>query len=274
MGGLNHDQDLEGQDRADLTLPYGQDRLITELLEVRPDMTIVMLAGSPVSMKPWADRAKAIVWMSYSGMEGGTALAEVLFGAVNPSGKLAETLPEEIPECFRKEAYFPGRPLTDEEKKHMNAHLTQTYAEGIFVGYRYYEKNRIPVQFCFGHGLSYTDFTYDNLKIEEIPSKARANGFDVQLQVRNVGALEGKETVQLYLGEKTVSPENPVKELKAFEKICLRPRETKTVLLKITMEDFMHYDEAAGTWRLKHGDYRIYVGSSLQDIQLTQDITI
>ena len=274
VGGLNHDQDLEGQDRADLTLPYGQDRLITELLEVRPDMTIVMLAGSPVSMKPWADRAKAIVWMSYSGMEGGTALAEVLFGAVNPSGKLAETLPEEIPECFRKEAYFPGRPLTDEEKKHMNAHLTQTYAEGIFVGYRYYEKNRIPVQFCFGHGLSYTDFTYDNLKIEEIPSKARANGFDVQLQVRNVGALEGKETVQLYLGEKTVSPENPVKELKAFEKICLRPRETKTVLLKITMEDFMHYDEAAGTWRLKHGDYRIYVGSSLQDIQLTQDITI
>lgn len=274
VGGLNHDQDLEGQDRADLTLPYGQDRLITELLEVRPDMTIVMLAGSPVSMKPWADRAKAIVWMSYSGMEGGTALAEVLFGAVNPSGKLAETLPEEIPECFRKEAYFPGRPLTDEEKKHMNAHLTQTYAEGIFVGYRYYEKNRIPVQFCFGHGLSYTDFTYDNLKIEEIPSKARANGFDVQLQVRNVGALEGKETVQLYLGEKTVSPENPVKELKAFEKICLRPRETKTVLLKITMEDFMHYDEAAGIWRLKHGDYRIYVGSSLQDIQLTQDITI
>ena len=129
-------------------------------------------------------------------------------------------------------------------------------------------------RYCFGHGLSYTDFTYDNLKIEEIPSKARANGFDVQLQVRNVGALEGKETVQLYLGEKTVSPENPVKELKAFEKICLRPRETKTVLLKITMEDFMHYDEAAGTWRLKHGDYRIYVGSSLQDIQLTQDITI
>ena len=108
VGGLNHDQDLEGQDRADLTLPYGQDRLITELLEVRSDMTIVMLAGSPVSMKPWADRAKAIVWMSYSGMEGGTALAEVLFGAVNPSGKLAETLPEEIPECFRKEAYFPG----------------------------------------------------------------------------------------------------------------------------------------------------------------------
>ena len=89
----------------------------------------------------------------------------------------------------------------------MNAHLTQTYAEGIFVGYRYYEKNRIPVQFCFGHGLSYTDFTYDNLKIEEIPSKSACQWIDVQLQVRNVGALEGKETVQLYLGEKTVSPE-------------------------------------------------------------------
>ncbi len=111
--------------------------------------------------------------------------------------------------------------------------------------------------------MSYTDFTYDNLKIEEIPSKARANGFDVQLQVRNVGALEGKETVQLYLGEKTVSPENPVKELKAFEKKSVFVRgKPRPCFLKITMEDFMHYDEAAGTWRLKHGDYRIYVGSS------------
>ncbi len=142
VGGLNHDQDLEGQGhRADLTLPYGQGiKLITELLEVRPDMTIVMLAGSPVSMKPWADRAKAIVWMSYSGMEGSTALAEVLFGAVNPSGK---NLQKRFRKRFRNvsgKKRISGRPLTDEEKKHMNAHLTQTYAEGIFVGYRYYEK--------------------------------------------------------------------------------------------------------------------------------------
>lgn len=274
VGGLNHEQDLEGQDRADLTLPYGQDQLIKELLSVCPDMVIVMLAGSPVSMHVWAEQAKAIVWMSYSGMEGGTALAEVLFGKANPSGKLAETLPSELPECFKKEAYFPGRPLSEEEKKRMNAHLTQEYAEGVFVGYRYYEKNNIPVQFCFGHGLSYTDFAYENMHIDTIASRVRADGFDIQVKIRNTGKTEGKETVQLYIGEKQVSAENPVKELKAFEKVCLRPREAKTVLLRVTLEDFMHYDNAEKDWKLKHGDYRIYIGSSLEDIRLTQDVTI
>lgn len=274
VGGLNHEQDLEGQDRADLTLPYGQDKLISDLLNVNPDMVIVMLSGSPVSMSSWMDRAKAIVWMSYSGMEGGTALAEILFGKVNPSGKLAETLPKELPECFKKEEYFPGRKLTDEEKARMNAHLTQEYAESVFVGYRYYEKNALPVQFCFGHGLSYTDFAYESIKIDAISSKVRGKGFDVQVKVRNTGAVEGKETVQLYIGEKNVSKEHPVKELKTFEKVCLRPREAKTVLLRVTLDDFMHYDEREKDWKLTHGEYRIYVGSSLEDIRLTYDVTL
>lgn len=274
VGGLNHEQDLEGQDRADLTLPYGQDHLISELLDVCPDMVIVMLSGSPVSMNSWVDRAKAIVWMSYNGMEGGTALSEVLFGKVNPSGKLAETLPKELPECFRKEEYFPGRKLTGEEKARMNAHLTQEYAESVFVGYRYYEKNAVPVQFCFGHGLSYTDFAYENIKVDAISSKVRGQGFDVQVKVRNTGAVEGKETVQLYIGEKNVSQEHPIKELKTFEKVCLRPREAKTVLLRVTLEDFMHYDEREKGWKLANGEYRIYVGSSLEDIRLTYDVTL
>lgn len=274
VGGLNHEQDLEGGDRADLTLPYGQDRLISELLDVCPDMVVVMLAGSPVSMNSWVDRALAIVWMSYSGMEGGTALAEILFGKANPSGKLAETLPKELPECFKKEEYFPGRKLTGEEKARMNAHLTQEYAESVFVGYRYYEKNAIPVQFCFGHGLSYTNFVYESMKIDAISSKIRGQGFDVQVKVRNIGSVDGKETVQLYIGEKNVSKEHPVKELKTFEKVCLRPREAKTVLLRVTLEDFMHYDEREKDWKLAHGEYRIYVGSSLEDIRLTYDITL
>lgn len=274
VGGLNHEQDLEGQDRADLTLPYAQDRLIEELLEVCPDMVVVMLAGSPVSMSTWADRAKAIVWMSYSGMEGGSALAEVLFGQVNPSGKLAETLPKELPECFRKEQYFPGRKLTPEEKKRMNAHLTQQYAESVFVGYRYYEKYHIPVQFCFGHGLSYTNFAYEGLKVNARASRMRGNGFDVHVNVRNIGTVEGKETVQLYIGEKHVSDENPVKELKDFEKILLRPREEKTVLFRVPLKDFMHYDPKEKEWKLVHGEYRIYIGSSLEDIRLTQEITL
>ena len=265
VGGLNHEQDLEGQDRADLTLPYGQDRLITELLSACPDMVVVMFAGSPVSMKEWAKKAKAIVWMSYSGMEGGRALAEVLFGKVNPSGKLAETLPLELPDCFKNEAYFPGRPLNEEEKKRMNAHLTQEYAEGVFVGYRYYEKYNIPVQFCFGHGLSYTDFAYEAMNI---------NGFKVKVKIRNTGTQKGKETVQLYIGEKQVSAQNPVKELKAFEKVSLHPKEAKTVCFCLTPEDFMHYDEMEKDWKLKHGEYSIYIGSSLQDIRLTQDITV
>ena len=132
-----------------------------------------MMAGNAVSMGKWKDKAKAIVWQWYCGMEAGNVLTDVLFGRVNPSGKLPESMPYCMEDCGAVAlGEYPGRPLTEEEKKHMNAHTTMTYHDGIYVGYRYYEKYNVPVQFCFGHGLSYTTFDYSD--VVQIPLTRRA----------------------------------------------------------------------------------------------------
>ena len=268
VGGLNHDYDLEGQDRENLKLPYEQDALIEALLQVNPEMIVVMMAGSPVSMGRWAGKAKAILWMGYSGMEGGTALAEILLGKVNPSGKLAESLPEKLEDsgaAFFGE--FPGRELTAKEKEQMNAHLTQEYKDGIFVGYRYYEKYGVPVNFCFGHGLSYTQFAYEKMQLEWADDTLL-----VKVTIKNTGDVAGKEVVQLYVGEATVSPENPVKELKGFEKVDLQPGESRELTLELTKDSFAHYDTEQKKWIVKKGNYVVYLGSSLQDIRLQEEI--
>ena len=161
VGGLNHDFDVEGQDRTTLELPYGQDALIAKLLAVNPNMIVVMQAGNPVEMGKWVNAARAVVWTGYCGMEGGTALAEVLFGKVNPSGKLAETIPQTLEMTpVSVLGSHVGSRSSEQEQRKTGVRLQQTYTEGVFVGYRYYEKYQVPVQFCFGHGLSYTQFTY------------------------------------------------------------------------------------------------------------------
>ena len=291
VGGLTHEQDTEGKDRATLELPYGQSELIRELLAVRPDMVVVMMAGSPVAMGTWSKKAKAIVYMSYSGMEGGTALAEVLFGKVNPSGKLAESFPYRLEDTgVHTTEQYPGRPLHESETMHAN--LTETYSEGVFVGYRHYEKHEIPVQFCFGHGLSYTEFSYKNISMETI-FKAEISTSDnnteenlitknviqqekyrVRVTVKNTGTCAGKEIVQLYVGETDVSVENPVKELKGFEKISLQPGKEKEVTFLLEKAAFAHYDTVAGAFVTKSGNYTIYIGSSCEDIRrkITVDV--
>ena len=270
IGGLTHEQDMEGKDRDTLELPYGQKELIEELLAVREDMVVVLMAGGPVAMGSWMDRAKAIVYMSYSGMEGGTALAEVLFGKTNPSGKLAETMPYCMEDAgINTIEQYPGRPLQENET--MDAHLTQTYSEGVFVGYRHYEKEKIPVQFCFGHGLSYTQFSYEkgSIQSEDTGSGKR---YHITVCVKNTGAYEGKEVVQLYVGEENVSQENAVKELKAFEKIALKPKESKEVTFLLDASDFAHYEN--GTFVTKQGKYMVYIGSSSSDIKCEYKIEI
>lgn len=271
VGGLNHDTDEEGYDRPDLKLPYHQDELITELLKVNPNMVIVMMAGNPVDMSAWIDDAKSIVWMSYAGMEGGRALGEILFGEVNPSGKLVMTMPkslDQVPAMVFGD--FPGRTLTEEEHERMNAKLTETYREGVFVGYRYYDKYQIPVQFPFGHGLSYTTFSYGDMQVKEPDGQT----FKVQIPVTNTGKLAGKETVELYVGETEVSPENPVKELKGFCKLSLAPGETKYAEFELTAEAFRHFDEKTDEWKVVAGSYTIYIGSSVSDIRSVTTITI
>lgn len=275
IGGLNHEYDVEGYDRDSLELPYEQDILIQELLKVNPRMIVVMMAGNPVAMSGWVNQAKAVVWTGYCGMEGGNALTEVLLGKVNPSGKLAESMPFRL-EDTSVSAFgeYPGRALTEEESKLMNAHLTEKYLEGVLVGYRYYEKYNVPVQFCFGHGLSYTKFSYSDLSAEWRLQEDSEKALVVKVKVKNMGKREGKEIIQLYVGEKEVSNQNPVKELKGFEKILLQPGECKEVVMILNQQDFCHYDESSQGWVAKDGKYVISVGSSLMDIRLQEEIEL
>ena len=256
MGGQNHLQDLEGHDRPHMKLPYAQDLLIEQLLEVNKNTVIVLVAGSPVEM-PWIQKANTIVWGWYGGMEGGTALAEVLFGKVNPSGRLPETFPVTHKDCpAHCVGQFPGG-------------KTVSYKEGIFVGYRYYDTNHVPVLFPFGHGLSYTEFTYDKLKVT-----AEDENVIVSFTVTNTGDIEGKEVAQIYVGMEHSEVERPTKELKAFEKVELKAKETKNVTLALPKEALAYYSEEQQKFVVEDGEYTIFVGKSVQDICLTEKVEI
>lgn len=247
VGGLNHDYDVEGLDRGNMTLPYGQDALIEALLEARPDTVIVMYAGSPVAM-PWAEKAKTILWSYYAGMEGGTALAEVLFGAVNPSGKLAETLIRDLEQCPARQ----GVNFALKDKV--------VYDDGVMVGYRHYNTVNADVLFPFGHGISYTNYEYSGLTVE---------GDVVSLTVSNVGNVTGKETVQMYIAPmEQGSIVRPAHQLRGFEKIELAPGEKKTVRFVLSEMDFAVYDVEKGAFCQIPGEYEVQIGASSRDIRL------
>ena len=264
VGGQNHLQDLEGQDRPTMKLPYAQDTLIEELLKVRPDTIVVMVSGSPVEM-PWIQKADTLVWHWYAGMEGGTALAEVLFGRVNPSGKLPESFPVTVNDCpAHAVGEFPGDYTVD-------------YREGIFVGYRYYDTYQKEVLFPFGFGLSYTEFAYKNVRVlkafkenekrvcpcENVHGCAPAA---VMLEVTNTGKREGKEIIQIYVGKKDSSVERPEKELRGFTKVSLAPGETKTVEILLDERSFQYYSEERHAFVTEGGIYQIYAGKSAAEI--------
>lgn len=260
VGGLNHDYDVEGQDRSSMELPYGQDRVIEAVLEANPEAVIVMVAGSPVEM-PWKNKAKAIVWCYYAGMETGNALADILFGAVNPSGKLPETFPvsyQDTPTRENGEFGLDGR---------------VEFKEGIFVGYRYYEDRKKETAFCFGHGLSYTTFRYQWLTVmtEEEEGDVRVK---VSCIVENTGDVAGAEAVQLYISENCPTVRRPVKELKAFTKIFLEPGEKKEVEMLLKKDDFGYYDVEAKTFRVNSGMYTVSLGASVKDIRLKREFEI
>lgn len=241
VGGLDHMHDVEGLDRKDMKLPYGQDELIEALLAVRPDTVVVLYAGSPVEM-PWLAKAKAVIWSYYNGMEGGAALAEILFGKANPSGKLAETFPICAEQCNAKIAWEGPVVLS----------------EGSRVGYRYYNGENVPVNFPFGHGLSYTEFTYSDLRVR---------GRDVYVTVTNTGDREGKETLQLYILGK-------VQQLRYFEKLPLKPGEQRQVHITLEDRDFSEYSVEKQDFVPVPGTYTIQIGASSRDIRLTQEIII
>ena len=255
--GLNHEFDAEGQDKSSMKLPYGQEELIEEVLNVNENTIIVIIAGSPVDMESFADRAKAIVYSSYNGMEGGRAMAEVLLGITNPSGKLPYTMPRRLEDCpAHKIGEFPGEETVD-------------YKEGIFVGYRFYEKEKIPVRYCFGHGLSYTEFQYDDLHIENVGGHV-----EVSLTVKNTGTVAGKEVVQVYVEASGEKMERPSKELKGFLKSELQPQEERKISFILNREDFSYYNEEEKCFWVPEDQYSICVGSSVQDIRLRGQVSV
>ena len=260
FGGLNknHFQDCEGGDRLQYGLPFGQDELIEALQAVNKNLVLVLLSGNAVEM-PWIDKVPAIVQGWYLGSMGGKSLADVLGGAVNPSGKLPFSFPVKLEDCgahaFDALSY-PGDSIKE------------VYKEDILVGYRWYDTKKIPALFPFGHGLSYTTFQYG--KPVASAKKMAADGtLTVTVPVKNTGTVAGKEVVQLYVGDDKCSVLRPLKELKHFQKIALQPGEEKSVTFTVTPEDLQFYDDKAACWKSEPGKFKLYIGSSSTDIRGT-----
>lgn len=251
VGGLNHDIDSEGFDRSDMKLPYEQDLLIEELLKVRKDTIITFVGGSPVEM-PWRDKAQAILWSYYAGMETGNAFARVIFGEVNPSGKLAESFPARYEDCATgKNGQFGKWGAIKLE-------------EGLYYGYRHFDRQRIAPAFCFGHGLSYTTFEYSGLTMKAEKGK----NVKLSFTVKNTGKKAGAEIAQVYVAPIAPSVDRPVKELKAYAKVELAAGKSKKVNLTLTQQDFAYFDEHLHNFIADAGDYEILVGASCEDIRL------
>lgn len=263
IGGLNKSdhQDCEGADRLALELPYAQDKVIEALAEVTPNLTVVIISGNAVAM-PWVDKVNGIVEGWFSGSQAGHALADVIFGKVNPSGKLPFTFPVRLEDngAHALGAYDPSD-------------LSVEYKESIFVGYRWHEKNDIKPLFAFGHGLSYTDFAYADARCRKTEVKAGAS-VRVSVDVTNIGKVAGKEVVQLYIGDEESALVRPEKELKGFRKISLEPGETKTVTFDIEPDMLKYFDDAKHEWVLESGKFTAYVGSASDDIRTSVDFYV
>lgn len=256
IGGLNKSdhQDCEGVDRESYGLPYNQDDVISALAAVNPNLAVVIVSGNAVAM-PWADKVNSIVEAWFCGSEAGNALADVLFGKVNPSGKLPFT--------------FPVR-LEDNGAHALNAYdagsRKAVYSEGIFVGYRWAQKMGVKPLFAFGHGLSYTGFTYSEASANR--STMPANGsLTIKVNVTNSGDMAGKEVVQLYIRDEESSLVRPVMELKGFRKVFLEPGETAEVAFTVEPEMLRFYDDTKGGWVLEKGRFTACIGASSEDIR-------
>lgn len=251
--------DAESVDKPNMFLPFGQDELITAVLKANPNTIIVVMGGGPVDMRKWESQAKAILFAGYPGMEGGTALGKIIFGDVNPSGKLTMTFPKKLQDS-------PAHAIGAYPGKDNVVH----YNEGILVGYRYFDTKKVEPQFAFGHGLSYTTFLYENLKLV----KGDLQSVTATVTVRNTGSRPGAEVVQLYVKDVQSSVERPEKELKAFQKVLLQPGESKDIIITLPVDAFRFFDEKKMEWTLEPGQFQIMAGSSSRDIRLTEKIEL
>ncbi|MBI3125523.1 MAG: glycoside hydrolase family 3 C-terminal domain-containing protein [Ignavibacteriales bacterium] len=254
--GTSDQIETEGRDRDDLVLTDGQDELITKVAEVNPNVVVVLTTGAPVVMDKWLSKVNGIVEMWFAGTEGGNAIADVLLGNYNPSGKLPVTFPKRWEDCSAYPTYkaFPARTY---------------YADDIYVGYRHFDTKNIEPLFPFGFGLSYSSFEYSNLSVKE-----NGNSFEVSFDLKNSGSVNGAEVAQLYVGEKKPQIDRPTKELKAFKKIELKAGETKSITLTVDKKALSYFDGKSHDWKLDAGDYELLLGASSRDIKLKQVVVI
>jgi len=254
--GLTDSYESEGFDRTHLRMPDSHNILIKEIASVNPNIVVVLMNGAPVEM-PWLDSVEGVLECYLGGQAGGSVVVDILYGDVNPSGKLAETFPIKL-EDTPSYKYFPGHKKTVE------------YREGIYVGYRYYDRAHKDVLFPFGFGLSYTEFEYSNLKVEHKGS----NNYDVSLSVKNTGKVSGAEVVQLYVKNSESTIFKAEKELREFKKVFLEPGESKELFLRIGERAFAFYNVNIPGWHVEKGDYTILIGASSRDIRLQQVVTV
>ncbi len=268
FGGLNKSahQDCEDSDRYGLELPYHQDRLISELAKANKNLVVVNISGNAVAM-PWVDEVPAIVQGWYLGSEAGNALARVLVGDVNPSGKLPFSFPVKLTDIgAHKVGEYPGNKLELEQSTHRGDTINETYHEGIFVGYRWLDKEKIKPLFGFGHGLSYTTFEYGKATADKKEMDAE-DTISFSVNVKNTGDREGMETVQLYISDLKSSLPRPVKELKGYKKISLQPGEEQTVTLSVDKSALSFFDPDKHDWVAESGDFEAWIGTSSTDIK-------
>jgi len=260
--GFDTESEAESADRT-FRLPLGQDELIREMAAANKNTIVVMTSGGSVDMNPWLDRVPALVQAWYPGQEGGTALAEILFGDVNPSGRLPVTFERRWEDNPVHDSYYP-----EAGTKRV------IYKEGVFVGYRGYEDNRTKPLFPFGFGLSYTTFTYNNLSIKPVSKNESGPRYEVSFDVKNTGTRGGADVAQVYVGALQTKVPRPEKELKGFVKVSLRPGETKKVSIMLDSRALSYYDVAAKQWRAEPGDFNVLVGRSSEQIELRGTLTL
>lgn len=257
--GIPDYMESEGFDRTDLDIPVCQQKLLEAVVKAQPNTVVVVECGSPIAM-PWLQNVKAVLYAYLGGEAVGAAIVDLLYGNANPCAKLAETFPLKI-EDNPSYLYYTGEGDTVE------------YREGIFVGYRYYDKKKVDVLFPFGHGLSYTRFTYSDLKLDK-QEMQDTEVLTVTVNVKNTGTVAGKEIVQLYVGCKDSAVIRADKELKGFEKICLQPGEEGTVTFKLDKRAFAYYNTEINDWYAESGAYDILIGKSSREIVLQDTVQV
>ncbi|MEJ2356338.1 MAG: glycoside hydrolase family 3 C-terminal domain-containing protein, partial [candidate division WOR-3 bacterium] len=250
----------EGGDREELTLPAEQVKLIRNIASVNKNLIVVLNGGAAVLMNEWLDKVPVLIAAWYPGQEGGNALADIILGEINPSGKLPTTFIEKWEDS---PAY--GNYPEEEGEVH--------YEEGIFVGYRHFDKENIEPLFPFGYGLSYTTFKYSDLKINKKSIKKNEK-IKINLKVENTGEHAGAEIVQLYVQDTKASVERPIKELKEFKKVFLKPGEKKQISFELDKSALSFYDIISKDWIAEKGKFKVLIGSSSKDIRLTGEFTL